>query len=305
MRNKNSVFPHPNSNDRSLITNKRLLDFYYYQLLDMTINCFHYENLPESVDERYLELLLARNGKVVFFRDEIMDYVIMATADNGQLDIYNIPTERTGYAVTGYNVNLNIKNSVLIFNNQLHTPMLNLIEIYADRLARCDIAINVNLNNQKTPVLFQCEESQRLNVQNLIMQWDGGKPIIVGNDNMLKDNSVTTLFPNVPFIADDIQSEKSIIMNEFLTFLGVDNFSSAKKERLVEGETAGNDGLVNLNKLSRMNAREQAVAKINKMFGLDIKVIFSPQLVPINNIEMGLKDGEIHNGVEKPNLNGI
>ena len=49
---------------------------YYERLTELAISMFEWKNLPESIDERFLELALFSDGMAVFFRDdELGDYL--------------------------------------------------------------------------------------------------------------------------------------------------------------------------------------------------------------------------------------
>ena len=62
----------------------------------------------------------------------------------------------------------------------------------------------------------------------------------------------------------------SQIWNEALTYLGISNINVQKKERLITDEVSRNMGGVIASRYSRLNARQVACDKINKMFGLNV-----------------------------------
>ena len=63
-------------------------------------------------------------------------------------------------------------------------------------------------------------------------------------------------------------------MNEALTFLGINNANTDKKERLITDEVKANDEQLYVARQVMLNARKQACEEINKMFGLNIDVEF-------------------------------
>lgn len=244
---------------------------YYNRLMELSISMFEWKNLPESIDSRFLELILFSDGMAVFFKDDILDYLALRTTIGGHLNVYQIPTERMAYASNGYNKHLNNEDSVIIFNNMLHTNSLLDVETFAKRLYNLDRAIDVNANAQKTPILITCEESQRLTLKNVYMQYDGNEPVIFADKN-LNPNSLKVLTTGSPYVADKLYQLKTQIWNEALTYLGISNLNIQKKERLVSDEVTRNQGGVIASRYSRLNARRQACDEINKMFGLNIEV---------------------------------
>ena len=242
---------------------------YYNRLTELSISMFEWKNLPESIDTRFLELVLFSDGMAVFFKDEVMGYLSLRTMIGGHLNIYQIPTIRTAYASNGYNKQLNEEDSVIIFNNMLHTNSLLDVEMFAKRLYNLDRAIDVNANAQKTPILISCDETQRLTLKNLYMQYDGNIPVIYGDKN-INPNALKVLATGAPYVADKLYQLKVQIWNEALTYLGISNINITKKERLITDEVARNQGGVIASRYSRLQARRQACEQINKMFGLDI-----------------------------------
>ena len=265
----------PKKRDRqfweSAQNNNANYNMYYDRLTELAISMFDWKNLPDSIDSRFMELSLMRDGMCVFFKDEVMGYLALRTMIGGHLNVYQIPTLRTAYASNGYNRQLNEDDSVIIFNNLLHTNTQPFINLYAKRLWQLDRIIDVNANAQKTPILVTCDETQRLTMKNLYMQYEGNMPVIFGDKN-LSPNSLKTLSTQAPYVADKLYQLKTQIWNEALTFLGISNLNIQKKERLVADEVVRNQGGVIASRYSRLNARRMACNQINKMFGLDIEV---------------------------------
>ena len=132
---------------------------YYHRLMELSISMFEWKNLPDTIDQRFLELTLFTNGTAVFFKDDVMGYLGLKCMVGGKLTVYNIPVRRTAFATSGYRRELNDDNSVIIFNNMLHTNSITDVELYARRLEEIDRTIDVNVRAQKTPALIKCSEN--------------------------------------------------------------------------------------------------------------------------------------------------
>lgn len=265
------------------LNNKTYID-YYNRLMELALNVFEWENLPPSVDERFLELTLYEMGYCLYFNDEIIGNLALTCTIGGQLDVYRIPVLRRAYAVNGYNKMCSTKDSVLIFNNYLHTPTQLTIELFARRLYEIERAIDVNVKAQKTPTLILSSEQQRLTMQNLYMQYDGNEPFIFGDKNM-DIEGIKSLKTDAPFVADKLENLKHQIWNEALTFCGIENSNQDKKERLVSDEVGSNYGNIEAQRNVMLNARKQAVKKINAMFGTNIDVHFRSNLATMVNVD--------------------
>lgn len=242
---------------------------YYNRLTELSISMFEWQNLPDTVDPRFLELTLFSDGQAVFFYDEDIGYLALQNILGGKLNVYRVPIERRAYAVNGYQKVLSDKDSVIIYNNYLHSNSRLDVEMFARRLYNLDRAIDVNANAQKTPVLIQCDETQRLTMVNLYKKFDGNEPVIYGDKN-LNPNNVKVLKTDAPYVADKLYQLKTQIWNEALTYLGISNINITKKERLITDEVTRNQGGTIASRYSRLEARREACRAINKMFGLDI-----------------------------------
>lgn len=255
----------------SAYMNNRTYLHYYNSLTELSLSMFEWKNLPATIDQRFLEMCLFSDGMCVFFEDDVLGYLCLQCMIGGKLNVYRIPMQRRAYATNGYNKELDGTNSVIIFNNYLHTNSMLDVEMYSKRLYDLDRAIDVNAKAQKTPVLIQCDESQRLTMKNLYKQYEGNEPFIFGSKG-LDANGLKVLQTGAPYVADKLYELKSQIWNEALTYLGISNTNVTKKERMISDEVIRNMGGTIASRYSRLESRRQAVEQINKMFGLDIEV---------------------------------
>lgn len=260
--------------EESLAMNDCTYIQYAYRLMDLSISMFEWKNLPEGVDERFLEMVLFTDGQAVFFHDdELGDYLALQCLINGKLNVYRIPINRRAFAVNGYQKQLTDKDSVIIFNNMLHTNSWLDVKMFAKRLYNLDRIIDVNTNAQKTPILIKGNEQQRLTLMNLYKEYDGNAPVIFA-DKSLDMSALQVLSTQAPYVADKIYQLKTQIWNEALTYLGISNVSFQKRERMVSDEVTRSQGGTIASRYSRLNARRQACEQINKMFGLNIDCDF-------------------------------
>lgn len=277
--------------ESALLNNRTYLQ-YYNRLLELAINMYEWKNLPDTVDERFLELTLFSDGMAVFFQDDGgLGYLCLQCMIGGELDVYRIPIDRTAYATNGYQMRLDNQNSVIIFNNYTHTNSMLDVEMYARRLYEIERTIDVNVKAQKTPVLIRATENQRLTMKNLYMQYDGNEPFIFGDKNLDMDG-IKVLKTDAPYVADKLNILKRQIWNEALTYLGIENSNTEKKERLISDEVTTNLGGVEAQRFCRLNARRQAANQINKMFGLNIQVDFRQDKQTVDNEEKEVEEIE-------------
>lgn len=271
----------------SAVMNNATYIQYFNRLVELSVSVFEWQGLPESVDPRYLELHLFQNGSVVYFRDEVMGDLCLDCIANGQFDVYGNPISRRAYSsYNQYQKTLNESDSVIIWNNYLRQPSVLDVKMFAKRLYNLDRIIDVNANAQKTPVLVQGTEKQRLTLVNLYKEFDGNAPFIFGDKN-LDLNSLRAISTNAPYVADKLYQLKTQIWNEALTYLGISNLNIQKKERMITDEVQRNQGGTIASRYSRLEARREAVDKINRMFGTDISVDYREDFQITNENDTG------------------
>lgn len=278
---------------QSAYRNNRTYLQYYNRLTELALSMFEWKNLPKTIDPRFMEMCLYSDGMSIFFKDEELGFLALQCMIGGHLNVYRIPTERRAYASNGYNRKLDSTNSVIIFNNFLHTNSMLDIEMFSNRLYNLDRAIDVNANAQKTPVLITCGENERLTLVNLYNQYDGNEPVIYGNKN-LDPNALKVLKTDAPYVADKLYELKTQIWNEALTYLGISNINVVKKERMITDEVTRNMGGTVASRYSRLEMRRQACEQINEMFGLSISVDYREDFQDVDYIE-NAEDGGVDN----------
>lgn len=239
------------------------------------IASYRVEGLPKEIDSRWLALKLFELGSVAFFYDsDANEYACMQYSCLGTYDCYGNPTKiRVCNPWTGYQRELGKDEFVIIWDNMLRINMYNAYVEIAYRLWRIDGTIDTNCSAQKTPVIVQCSENERLTFKNLIANVDADNPYIAVGDNLsLKD--IKALKLGAPLVAPQLLEVQQTLYNRGNALLGITSVIVQKKERMVKSEvdTANADALAN--RRSRTMARDYASEQIKEKFGLDVKWIF-------------------------------
>lgn len=254
---------------------------YLNRLTELSVSMFKWKNLPPTVDARYLELHLFETGSMVYFDDDVIGNLCLDCLPSGRLDVYGNPVLRRAYSgYNNYQKLLKESNSVIIWNNYLHTNSILEVKMFARRLYNLDRIIDVNANAQKTPVLIQGTEQQRLVLKNLYKEFDGNSPFIFGDKN-LDLNSLKCLQTGAPYVCDKLYNLKQMYWNEALTYLGINNTGAQKRERMLAIESSQAQGGTISSRYSRLQSRREAVEKINAMFGTNIEVNYREDFMSV------------------------
>ena len=271
--------------DAMLLNDRTYID-YLERMKKICLSMFEWENLPDSMNSRYLEMCLYYKGQAALLYDNEYGYINTQAADAGYINIYGLPTQINCYSYS-YNSTRELyvpdsagtkdEECILVMNTYERIPTAATIELFAKRLAEAQRTADININAQRTPIMILTDRNQELSMKNMYAEYEGNTPVIFGDRNQLNLDSINVIKTDAPFVAKDLMEYKVQIWNEFLTTMGVSNLSE-KRERLVTSEVDSNNELVNLNLQSFLAPRKQACKEFNDKYGLmgdkaiDVKV---------------------------------
>lgn len=246
---------------------------YYYRLLLIARSVFKWNNLPNGINEKWIERYLFNEGNCLFYKDPVRGFMVAKCTQSGNLNYYDEATLLTPYGTNYMGKPLqNGDECILIQNNDLMLSTAPTIQLFAYRLADIQRTIDVNISAQKTPVIVLCGEKQKLSIKRAMQQINDNEIAIYG-DKTLDIDSIKALKVDAPVVFDKLYTQKQNIWNECMTFLGINNNSQeSKRERLVVNEVEANNEQIEASAEVFLKARQDACERINELFGLDISV---------------------------------
>lgn len=280
----------------SELQNVRTFDYYFNRLSNIALAVFEWTDLPDTVDPRFLELSIYRNGMCLFFKDEVLDrFDALPCMIGGTFDTHNIPILRRAYAANGYQYECNNENSVIIYHNYMHGVPLWDIEMFATRLAEYQRTEDVNVRAQKTPIITLADDDQKAAWENIILSYMGNVPLMLANKSLNPD-ALKVLKTDAPFNADKIEELRVQVWNDAMSYLGVSNVNVTKKERLITDEVQRNMGGVLASRYSPLEMRKMACGKINEMFGLNVDVKYREDILAYQSDIIGATMEDVEEG---------
>lgn len=256
-----------------MINNKTYID-YLNRLRLIATSLFTWDKLDDYAGtgaSRFLEQSLYDQGRACFLEDKTLGFLALKVNPSDKLNIYNLPTRVNAWSI-GYNKDYDFEDVVYIMNNELQLPTSDTIQLFAYRLYETERTIDTNLIAQKTPVLIEGDTKTILTLKNVYMQYSGNTPFIFGNKQFDISNKLNVLKTDAPYLIDKLEIHKHEIWNEALTYLGIDNANTDKKERLITDEVESNNELINYYLNCFYKTRKKACDEINNKYGLDISI---------------------------------
>lgn len=261
--------------DAILMNNQTYID-YLERMKKICLSMFEWENLPDSMNARFLEMCLFYNGQAALLYSDDYGYINTMAADGGYINIYGLPTEINCYSYrfnerrSLYTVDVGAEKGeecILVMNNYERVPTTASVTLFAYRLAEAQRVADINLSSQKYPLLLTTDQRQLFTLKKMYEEYDGNTPVIFADKNVISPDALKAIKTDAPFIVNDIMDYKREIWNEFLTFMGLQNLSE-KKERLITSEADSNNELINMNLQALLIPRKEACKQFNEKYGL-------------------------------------
>ena len=256
--------------EKGEIEGLRLEFQYMIQFTDIFIKLFKWNNVPEGIDMDIVMRNLFNQGRAMFLRDDLNGFMILPTVAFSKYNWQGKPIEWQGLEFNGKTHQRTIGNSVIIKNSPLMAPCLPTVYEYCKDLANIRQAMKTNVNATKTPFIATGNRNQLLTLQNKYKKVSDNEMVIYEETGAMQ--TLNVLKTDAPFLADKLSTLFVHTMGQLLTYLGINNTETEKKERLVSDEVNGNNEFINSNLKTRLSCYQEACEKINAMFGLSMSV---------------------------------
>lgn len=295
---------------------------YFDLLVNKVSRMFVWDNLPETVDQRYLETLLLLNGKAAFTKVNDKFYVVRGNW-GGEPNCYYQPTLWTmanpilgskalrirqldgTESVEGLDAILIGNSDVDLIRDNCETGGLyGLIYQTAGLLADNISSLNVSQINGRVSVLYTADsEAEALTGEKVLQDIYEGKPYKILSQNILEKIGVNPVAAQGQSntLMSLIEAHQYILA-QFFNEIGVGGNWNMKRERINTAETELMTDSLDINIQSMLKCREEAVKKINELYGLNISVKLN-EAVYSEDEDENEAEGEIQvDGVEEDTI---
>lgn len=257
---------------------------HFFEFQNFQTHMFTYDNLPETIEENYLEMYFTANGTVAATNTE-KGLVIYRGGRSGQVKLYGLGEKYLG---TNNDPELgSIERTVGVdcvvgYNNSTMSPDFD-FQFYPFVLTEIEKSIIFNIRYARLAPIFEAADSKEKEaIEKLLNDIDDGKMVNVISENILKEleGGGTKAF-NLTDVKEIDKLQYLIKAYEdmkrlFFTKYGLSDKGSGKMAQQTVDEVNGSTSSAFTLPLNMLYYRRKFVEEVNAMFGTNIEVRFSP-----------------------------
>ena len=272
----------------------RLYRYYFDFILRLLYRVIIFDNVPETVSETFLKLILYTQGKISFFRGNLIgesgeDLLALNCSRADTPDVYYIPRKvlvtnprlQKSYMIKpGKNCEVVYLSEADKYNlSEINGGLYNLIERTATMLSDNDISINIAQKNTRLTNIISGDTQNTVDsIQTVIMSMYEGDPTIVVKSSLIDK------LQGVPILNNTANSHNLIelievqqyILSHFYEQIGIQTHDQMKRERLITAEINDNLDLCFLNVDDMLVTIQEGLKRVNAMFGTEITARLNP-----------------------------
>lgn len=268
-------------------------DYWYFKLFNILLDIFEYDNVPDGLSQREIELNLMMTGHSVILSRRDGKLFTPLTSLFGY-DEYYQPTK----AVFANPVVVEAKQYTIgtdcevIYNNKLKDSLYYIkcdgglntfVSRYARQLADIESTINIySVNSRLTSYPVSTDGSVTESLKAFFKNLTMGKRAIVTDDTIIeKFRNIDINRTSITDGVNDWLMARDKILEQFYRDLGVQMYNP-KKAQVTDDEVESNTQLLLISTDDMLKEREEGLERVNQMFGTDIRVNINPKFLTTN-----------------------
>ena len=258
---------------------KQAINTHVRYMINKTNHMFVYDNLPDTIPRRLLELFLQTNGNICFYEYEENLYIFTGGV-GGTPDVYYRPTIYT-IANPALNISKSLsigRNCSIVLNDTTAIGLLPLFYKCATELVETELSLNIaNINSRIISLISAADGRTIESAKEYIEKIKNGDLSVISESKFLEDLK-TQPFANTGHNAiTDIIELNQYYKASWYNEIGLNANYNMKRESLNSAESQlNNDALIPL-KDDMLICRQEDLDRVNKMFGTNIKVKINPK----------------------------
>lgn len=252
-----------------------LIESYVSDMLNRTQEMFKWSNLPDTIPQKELELILQTKGNVTIAEVDGKLYALWGNL-GGKLNEYYFPCDSivtNPYLNLSKTYNIN-KDCVLIRNDMMMCGNLPRDYRYATLIAECDISLKFGCITKRIMKLISADNDTTKNdAEQFLKDVEEGTKLGVIGHNAFFEGVKTHDFSdaNASNTKDLVELRQYLVSSWFIDY-GLNANFNMKREAINEAEGSMNEDSLAPLVDNMLRERKEGVERVNKMFGTNISV---------------------------------
>lgn len=243
-------------------------------MINRTQSMFKWENLPDTIPERIVELYLQLNGNICFY--EYNDKLYIFTGGlGGTPDVYYMPSIYTiANPALGISKNLKIDDECIVIpNDSMYIGLYPLFSRYASALTETELSIKLaTINSRIVDLISAPDDRTKASAEQYLKDIADGKPGVIAENAFLEGIKAQPYGNTGNRVITDLIELEQYFKASWFNELGLNANYNMKRESINSGESQlNNDALLPLID-NMLRCREIGVEKVNSKFGTNIRV---------------------------------
>ena len=272
----------PNTINRKL-SFKKAYTAWRNTLTERVVNIFEWKGLP--FPQKEIEILLTFVGFCGITKSKKSELMAVYGSMSG---VTNYPDQFTTFTyATPLESGMRTidKDIVVIDNNQIRLPLIDVINSYATLLAHTDLSLQaILINSRATGLITAKTQAQVDSIASWYSSLENGKTLAVLDgksfESLMDDEGIKVVPMNYPsaMTIDSYYQIRENLLKSFYSEIGVNSMRD-KRERVVEAELDTNLNRILFNIDDMLKSRKEACEKINSIFGTNISVDYNEEII--------------------------
>ena len=256
---------------------------YFTQLWNVLLEMFEYKNLPDTIPKRFLESILHADGEVFVSKNEKTGELIASGGTlSGDVDAYGLGTECIAVYPTGESRGKRNIDIAYGINNDTATPDMFAYWI-AHLMGETDKSINANvIYSRFLKIPKVSDEKDKATFSELFKKLKDGELEAFVSSNALDlelgagaetfELTDVNKIDKIPYLTQFFED----LQKRFYTVYGQPMQNQNKRAQSISDEIHGQDSVSFIIPCQMLRCRQALVDNINRIFGTEIEVDFSP-----------------------------
>ena len=257
-------------------------------LINMRVSQYKWEGLPDTCNARFLELCLLRGSALM--AKEGSNFLTLAAAPSQGVNLYGDTVTAYGYGMNGFNkeytlyvdgdnystpgqISAGQPDAVLCRDNPVMYPEIGLLIATADRMTYTMRSLDIVNTNLRTPTIIEADPKEVKSIKDMYSQIDDGVPAVFARrDNIVKNAELYNVGQD-PATLKALWEHYQKLENNYRERVGIQtNADTDKKAQISEDEINSNNQAISMSQNVYLAERQKFCEKINKVWGLNVKV---------------------------------